>query len=129
MEFVGPGVANLSMDFRIGVDVMTTETTCLSSIWKTDDKTKEFYEIHGRKEEYKELNPGQVAYYDGMIEINLKTEWGTADDGKGIYYHILRIKTGFDDIDAAIAAKAKELDGLINGLDADVDALDVASKN
>jgi len=71
MEFVGPGVANLSMDFRIGVDVMTTETTCLSSIWKTDDKTKEFYEIHGRKEEYKELNPGQVAYYDGMIEINL----------------------------------------------------------
>ncbi|MCR4568741.1 MAG: hydratase [Pseudobutyrivibrio sp.] len=71
MEFVGPGVANLSMDFRIGVDVMTTETTCLSSIWATDDKTKEFYEIHGRKEEYKELNPGQVAYYDGMIEINL----------------------------------------------------------
>ncbi len=71
MEFVGPGVANLSMDFRIGVDVMTTETTCLSSIWSTDDKTKEFYEIHGRKEEYKELNPGQVAYYDGMIEINL----------------------------------------------------------
>ncbi len=71
MEFVGPGVANLSMDFRIGVDVMTTETTCLSSIWVTDDKTKEFYEIHGRKEEYKELNPGNVAYYDGMIEINL----------------------------------------------------------
>ncbi len=71
MEFVGPGVKNLSMDFRIGVDVMTTETTCLSSIWTTDAKTEEFYEIHGRKEEYKELNPGQVAYYDGMIEINL----------------------------------------------------------
>ena len=71
MEFVGPGVANLSMDFRIGVDVMTTETTCLSSIWTTDSKTEEFYEIHGRKEEYKELNPGEVAYYDGMIEINL----------------------------------------------------------
>lgn len=71
MEFVGPGVANLSMDYRIGVDVMTTETTCLSSIWVTDTKTEEFYEIHGRKEEYKELNPGQVAYYDGMIEINL----------------------------------------------------------
>jgi len=71
MEFVGPGVANLSMDFRIGVDVMTTETTCLSSIWTTDNKTEEFYEIHGRKEEYKELNPGEVAYYDGMIEINL----------------------------------------------------------
>ena len=71
MEFVGPGVANLSMDFRIGVDVMTTETTCLSSIWTTDNKTEEFYEIHGRKEEYKKLEPGEVAYYDGMIEINL----------------------------------------------------------
>ena len=71
MEFVGPGVANLSVDFRIGVDVMTTETTCLSSIWKTDDKVREFYDIHGRVEEYKELNPGQVAYYDGVIEIDL----------------------------------------------------------
>ncbi len=71
MEFVGPGVANMSMDFRIGVDVMTTETTCLSSIWVTDEKTEEFYEIHRRKEEYKKLNPGEVAYYDGMIEINL----------------------------------------------------------
>ena len=71
MEFVGPGVANLSADFRIGVDVMTTETTCLSSIWQTDDQIKEFYEIHGRKEEYAELNPGQVAYYDGMIVVDL----------------------------------------------------------
>ena len=71
MEFVGPGVVNLSVDFRIGVDVMTTETTCLSSIWKTDDKVKEFYAIHGRPQDYKELNPGSVAYYDGMIEIDL----------------------------------------------------------
>ena len=71
MEFVGPGVANLSADFRIGIDVMTTETTCLSYIWKTDDEIKEFYEIHGRSEEYKELNPGQVAYYDGCIKIDL----------------------------------------------------------
>ncbi len=71
MEFVGPGVSNLSADFRIGVDVMTTETTCLSSIWRTDEKIQEFYEIHGRSEEYKELNPGPVAYYDGMIEIDL----------------------------------------------------------
>ncbi len=71
MEFVGPGVSNLSADFRIGVDVMTTETTCLSSIWRTDDEVKEFYEIHGRKEEYKELNPGEVAYYDGMIMVDL----------------------------------------------------------
>ncbi len=71
MEFVGPGVSNLSVDFRIGVDVMTTETTCLSSIWRTDDKVKEFYEIHGRVGEYQELNPGAAAYYDGMIEIDL----------------------------------------------------------
>jgi aconitate hydratase len=71
MEFVGPGVANLSADFRIGVDVMTTETTCLSSIWRTDDTIREFYEIHGRTEDYKELNPGAVAYYDGMVEVDL----------------------------------------------------------
>ena len=71
MEFVGPGVSSLSADFRIGVDVMTTETTCLSSIWKTDEKIKEFYDIHGRVEEYKELNPGEVAYYDGMITVDL----------------------------------------------------------
>ena len=71
MEFVGPGVSNLSVDFRIGVDVMTTETTCLSSIWRTDDKVKEFYEIHGREDDFEELNPGEVAYYDSFIEINL----------------------------------------------------------
>ena len=71
MEFVGPGVKNLSADFRIGVDVMTTETTCLSSIWQTDDEIKEFYEIHGRAEDYKELNPGAVAYYDGMVYVDL----------------------------------------------------------
>ena len=71
MEFVGPGVSGLSVDYRIGVDVMTTETTCLSSIWRTDRKVEEYYEIHGRKEDYKELNPGPVAYYDGMIEIDL----------------------------------------------------------
>ena len=73
MEFVGPGVKNLSADFRIGVDVMTTETTCLSSIWKTDEKIKEFYEIHGRVEEYKELNPADITYYDGMIYVDLST--------------------------------------------------------
>lgn len=71
MEFVGPGVANLSADFRIGVDVMTTETTCLSSIWSTDGKIREFYSIHGREGDYKELNPGEDAYYDGAIELDL----------------------------------------------------------
>ena len=71
MEFVGPGVASLSADFRIGVDVMTTETTCLSSIWATDDKIREFYAIHGRENDYAELNPADGAYYDGAIEIDL----------------------------------------------------------
>ncbi len=71
MEFVGPGVDKLSADFRIGIDVMTTETTCLSSIWKTDDKIREFYQIHGREQDYKELNPGEVTYYDGMVYVDL----------------------------------------------------------
>ena len=71
MEFVGPGVANLSMDFRIGVDVMTTETTCLSSIWVTDEKTEEFLAIHGRAGDYAKLDPGAVAYYDGIVEVDL----------------------------------------------------------
>lgn len=71
MEFVGPGVANLSADFRIGVDVMTTETTCLSSIWSTDEKIREFYAVHGREVDYKELNPEEDAYYDGAIELDL----------------------------------------------------------
>lgn len=71
MEFVGPGVSSLSADFRIGIDVMTTETTCLSSIWRTDDKIREFYDIHGRSEDFAELNPGEVAYYDGCIKVDL----------------------------------------------------------
>ena len=71
MEFVGPGVAAMSADFRIGVDVMTTETTCLSSIWVTDEKIEEWYQIHGRMEDYKEMKPAKVAYYDGCVEIDL----------------------------------------------------------
>ena len=71
MEFVGPGVNKLSADFRIGIDVMTTETTCLSSIWKTDETIRESYETHGRSEEYKELNPGAAAYYDGLVYVDL----------------------------------------------------------
>ena len=71
LEFVGPGVDELSVDFRIGVDVMTTETTCLSSIWKTDGKVADFFDIHGRKEAYKELKPGKTAYYDSVIVIDL----------------------------------------------------------
>lgn len=71
MEFVGEGINNLSVDFRLGIDVMTTETTCLSSIWVTDDKVKEYYEIHNRKEDFKQLNPKDIAYYDGMVYIDL----------------------------------------------------------
>ncbi|MGP1361108.1 MAG: hydratase [Candidatus Fimenecus sp.] len=73
MEFVGPGVFDLSPDFRIGIDVMTTETTCLSSVWQTDDKIKEFYEIHNRKHEYKTLTPKRAAFYDGVVEVDLST--------------------------------------------------------
>ncbi len=71
LEFVGDGIENLSMDFRIGIDVMTTETTCLSSIWETDDKVKAFYENHGRPEDYKKLAPGETAYYDKAVIIDL----------------------------------------------------------
>ncbi len=71
LEFVGPGIANLSMDYRIGIDVMTTETTCLSSIWETDEKTHEYYAIHGREGDYKELKVTQPAYYDGAVTIDL----------------------------------------------------------
>jgi len=71
MEFVGDGIANLSMDYRNGIDVMTTETTCLSSIWKTDSQTKEYFDIHGRSGEFKEINPGDVTYYDGMVCVDL----------------------------------------------------------
>ena len=71
MEFVGPGVANLSAEFRIGIDVMTTETTCLSSIWTTDEKIREFYALHGREKDYSKVEPNGVAYYDGVIEVDL----------------------------------------------------------
>lgn len=71
MEFVGDGVDELSVDYRIGIDVMTTETTCLSSIWKTDGKVKEFYEIHKRSGDYKEMNPETVVYYNGLVYVDL----------------------------------------------------------
>ena len=73
MEFVGPGVFSMKTDFRNGIDVMTTETTCLSSIWRTDEDTKEFLTIHGRGGDYKELNPAKVAYYDGVVYVDLST--------------------------------------------------------
>ncbi|MCI6075585.1 MAG: aconitase family protein, partial [Bacteroidales bacterium] len=74
LEFAGPGVKNLPIDFRNGIDIMTTETTCLSSIWVTDDEVKHHYELHNRPQDYRELRPGKVAYYDAMIRIDLSTQ-------------------------------------------------------
>lgn len=71
MEFVGPGIGNLSIDFRNGIDVMTTETACLSTIWRTDEKVADYYRTHGREAEYRKLEPGSVAYYDGLIRVDL----------------------------------------------------------
>ena len=116
MEFVGPGVANLSADFRIGVDVMTTETTCLSSIWKTDEKIQEFYEIHGRSEGYKELNPGAVTYYDGCVEIDLSEirPMIAMPFHPSNTYTIDELKANLDDILADVEKKAQiSLDGKV----------------
>ena len=73
MEFVGPGVANLPIEYRNGIDVMTTETTCWSSIWETDQNTKDYLTIHGRPEAFRELKPADVAYYDGCVYVDLST--------------------------------------------------------
>ena len=73
MEFVGPGIASMTTDYRNGVDVMTTETTCLSSVWETDEDTKKFLTVHGRPEDYKELKPADITYYDGVVHVDLST--------------------------------------------------------
>ena len=116
MEFVGPGVANLSADFRIGIDVMTTETTCLSSIWQTDEKIEEFYAIHGRPEDYKELKPGSVAYYDGCVEIDLSEikPMIAMPFHPSNTYTIDELKANLDDILADVEKRAQvSLDGKI----------------
>ena len=116
MEFVGPGVANLSADFRIGIDVMTTETTCLSSIWQTDAKIEEFYAIHGRPEDYKELKPGNVAYYDGCVEIDLSEikPMIAMPFHPSNTYTIDELKANLDDILADVEKRAQvSLDGKI----------------
>ena len=116
MEFVGPGVEKLSADFRIGVDVMTTETTCLSSIWKTDDVIREFYEIHGRKEDFALLAPGEVAYYDGMITVDLdKVEPMIAMPfHPSNTYTIDEVRRNLDDVLADVEKRAQvSLDGAV----------------
>lgn len=117
MEFVGPGVEKLSADFRIGIDVMTTETTCLSSIWKTDREIEEFYEIHGRKEEYKELNPGSVAYYDGLVTVDLSAirPMIAMPFHPSNTYTIEELNANLDDILDDVEKKARvSLDGAVN---------------
>ena len=117
MEFVGPGVEKLSADFRIGIDVMTTETTCLSSIWKTDREIEEFYEIHGRKEEYKELNPGNVAYYDGLVTVDLSAirPMIAMPFHPSNTYTIEELNANLDDILCDVEKKAQvSLDGAVN---------------
>ncbi len=116
MEFVGPGVANLSADFRIGIDVMTTETTCISSIWQTDAKIEEFYAIHGRPEDYKELKPGNVAYYDGCVEIDLSEikPMIAMPFHPSNTYTIDELKANLDDILADVEKRAQvSLDGKV----------------
>jgi aconitate hydratase len=117
MEFVGPGVENLSADFRIGIDVMTTETTCLSSIWKTDDTIKEFYEIHKRPADYKELAPGAVTYYDGMVEVDLSKikPMIAMPFHPSNTYTIEELNANLDDILADVEKKALvSLDGAVD---------------
>ncbi len=116
MEFVGPGVEKLSADFRIGIDVMTTETTCLSSIWTTDEKIREFYEIHGRVEDYRELYPEPLAYYDGCIEVDL----GAIRPMIAMPFHpsntytIAELKANLTDILADVEKRAQvSLDGAV----------------
>ena len=116
MEFVGPGVSKLSADFRIGIDVMTTETTCLSSIWQTDAKIEEFYAIHGRPEDYKELKPGNVAYYDGCVEIDLSEikPMIAMPFHPSNTYTIDELKANLDDILADVEKRAQvSLDGKV----------------
>ncbi len=117
MEFVGPGVHNLSADFRIGIDVMTTETTCLSSIWETDEKIEEFYEIHGRKEDYAKLQPGDTAYYDGLITIDLSKirPMIAMPFHPSNTYTIEELKANLDDILADVEKRAAvSLDGAVD---------------
>ena len=117
MEFVGPGVHNLSADFRIGIDVMTTETTCLSSIWETDEKIEEFYEIHGRKADYAKLQPGDTAYYDGLITIDLSKirPMIAMPFHPSNTYTIEELKANLDDILADVEKRAAvSLDGAVD---------------
>ncbi|MBR4169976.1 MAG: hydratase, partial [Lachnospiraceae bacterium] len=105
MEFVGPGVASLSADFRIGIDVMTTETTCLSSIWQTDETIREYYATHGREEDFGLLKPGDEAYYDGLIEVDL----GSVDPMIAMPFHPSNVYT-IDEVNANLKDVLSEVE-------------------
>ena len=111
MEFVGPGVSNMSTDYRNGIDVMTTETTCLSSIWRTDEDTEAFLKEHGRSNEYKKLDPKAVAYYDGCIYIDLSQIHSMIalpfHPSNG--YEIRELNANMDDILHEVEDEAKKL--------------------
>ena len=108
-------MASLSADFRIGVDVMTTETTCLSSIWVTDDKIREFYDIHGRSSDYKELKPEKIAYYDGVVEVNLSEirPMIAMPFHPSNTYTIDELNANLEEILAEVEKRAKSLDGAV----------------
>ena len=117
MEFVGPGVSGLSADYRIGIDVMTTETTCLSSIWKTDEEVRKFYSIHGREASYKELDAGAVTYYDGVVRVNLSAikPMIAMPFHPSNVYTIEDVKKNLNDVLADVEQRAKvSLDGKID---------------
>ncbi len=113
MEFVGPGISGMTTDFRNGVDVMTTETTCWTSIWRTDEDTKEFLTAHGRGEDYRELNPAKVAYYDGMVYVDLSTvkPMIALPFHPSNAYEIDELNANLGDILRAVEVEAEKLSG------------------
>ena len=113
MEFVGPGVASMSTDYRNGVDVMTTETTCLSSIWKTDEDTRDYLAKHNRAEDYKELSPADVAYYDGCVYVDLSTvkPMIALPFHPSNTYEIDELKANMQDILAGVEKEAARISG------------------
>ncbi len=117
LEFVGPGVSSMTTDYRNGIDVMTTETTCLSSIWRTDEDTRNFLTIHGRGDDYKELNPKEVAYYDGVVYVDLSTvkPMIAMPLHPSNVYTIDEVRTNLKDILHDVEQKALvSLDGAVN---------------
>lgn len=113
MEFVGPGVASMTTDYRNGVDVMTTETTCLTSIWRTDEDTRAYLALHGREEDYRELKPADVAYYDGCVYVDLSTvkPMIALPFHPSNTYEIDELKANLSDILGSVEKEAEKISG------------------